>query len=132
MTQVIGQRMIYGSGIDLHYEMGDPVTFKGDLLNVTIDFGGLVGPAYYDEPTNSVNVINDRLNKTDIGTWDLVIEAVYREQNGTIIEYTSEMYLQVIDPDARRTRIPQVAPDIPDEIDKNVWTPPAKRYDEIP
>ena len=73
MTQVIGQRMIYGSGIDLHYEMGDPVTFKGDLLNVTIDFGGLVGPTYYDEPTNSVNVINDRLNKTDIGTWDLVI-----------------------------------------------------------
>lgn len=104
--------------MDLHYEMGDPVTFKGDLLNVTVDFGGLNGPAYFDEPSNSIHVINERLNRTEIGTWDFVIDAVYREINGTIIKYTSEIFLQVIDPDDKLPQpIPQISPTIPQKVE---------------
>lgn len=88
--------------------MGDPVNFKGDLLNVTVDFGGLELPTSYDRSANAINLVNSKLRKEHIGLWNITIDAIYRERNGTIIKYTSEMWIQVVDPRKKLPEPPQV------------------------
>jgi len=77
--------MIYGSNQNLFYEMGIAVNFKGEEMKVEVDFGEIWFPAYYEANTNSINVIQDRLTKEDIGNWNITIYASYREINGTTI-----------------------------------------------
>ena len=90
--------------------MGDPVTFKGDLLNVTVDFGNLDHASFYEQKDNSINVVNRMLLERDVGVWNVTLEAVYREKDGAIIKYSSFLWVQVIDP---RKELPESPPQIP-------------------
>ena len=71
------QRMTYLVSKDLYYKMGDPVNFRGDKMKVSVDFGNLWSPTFYEAKNNSINVRADRLTIADIGKWNITIYASY-------------------------------------------------------
>ena len=48
--------MTYG-GDSLIYELGDALSYYGDEMTVTVDFGDLFFPTWYEEETNTIFVI---------------------------------------------------------------------------
>ena len=103
--------------------MDDPVNYKNEEMDVKVDFGDLWFSSYYEKKTNSINVINDRLETWSIGVWNLTIETSYFESNGTEIVYTKDIQLTIsaVEEEPKTNFIPV----FPDE-------PPAKEEEKEP
>lgn len=78
LRNVKNQRMTYG-GSDLIYELGDPVGYYGDEMTVTVDFGDLYFPTWYEAETNTIFVVAERFTRASIGYWRIQINATYTE-----------------------------------------------------
>lgn len=86
--------MVFGES-DLVYKMGDPVNYKNEQMDVKVDFGDLWFSSYYTVQDNSISVINDRLETWTIGSWNIVLEASYIDDDGTLYEYSKTIVLTI-------------------------------------
>ena len=97
MKQLDDQRIRFG-GTSLIYEMGEPLSSYGDLMDVVVDFGALNNAgqaARYIANDNSIRVDQAGLITDMIGYNRIVIQASYEELDGETVGFEKVIYLLV-------------------------------------
>ena len=75
--------------------MGEALSFYGNKMDVTVDFGDFFFPAYYLSSTNSINVDTERLKESDLGYHSVTIYGSYTGINGETMTVSKSLFITV-------------------------------------